>query len=82
MELRLPVSVHMCRQAAEIPAHFLRRYHTVSHVGQLTVLRCFGEVFPRNVSIALGMCFSERKAKVKASKEQAAPQRCSPLTRE
>lgn len=70
MELRLPVTVHMCRQATESPSHFLRKSHMVSHVGQQTVLRCFGEIFPSILHVALGTCVSELCKESKSKSQQ------------
>lgn len=82
MAPRPPVTVHMGRQTTESPSHFLRKFHNATHVGQQTVVRCFGEIFPSILHVVLGTCCSQRKAKVKASGEQGAPYKSPLLTYE
>ena len=61
MEVRLPVTVHMCRRATECPSHLLRMSQKVWHVGQRTVLPCFCEGFPSTLHVAFGTWVSELK---------------------
>ena len=61
MEVRLPLTVHMCKRATECPSHFLRKSQRVRHVGQQTVLPCFCEGFPSTLHVAFGTWVSELK---------------------